>query len=224
MNVQKRISALTVLLIAALWLAPQAIAGEPLPKGWMAGNVQEYDAGIDRAVFKQGKAGAYIRSIAERPGSFGTVMQTFSADNYLDKRVRMTAFVKADRIAGWAGLWMRVDGVGEENHALSFDNMQKRPIKRTLPWQKYHIVLDVPENSQTITFGILLSGTGHAWLDEFKFEIVGKMCPLPVAPNRSFQRNRSVPGSSGSPKRRMQLDVPKAAADVQRLAAVLIGV
>ena len=209
MNVQKRISALTVLLIAALWLAPQAIAGEPLPKGWMAGNVQEYDAGIDRAVFKQGKAGAYIRSIAERPGSFGTVMQTFSADNYLDKRVRMTAFVKADRIAGWAGLWMRVDGVGEENHALSFDNMQKRPIKRTLPWQKYHIVLDVPENSQTITFGILLSGTGHAWLDEFKFEIVGKDVPVTGRTKPQLPKEPLSPGFEREPEKKDAVRRPK---------------
>jgi hypothetical protein len=209
MKIEKLICGLGTLLIAALWLAPQAIAGEPLPKGWMAGNVTEYEAGIDREVFKEGKAGAYIRSMAARPTSFGTVMQTFSAENYLGKRVRMTAFVKADRIAGWAGLWMRVDGVGEENHALSFDNMQKRPVKGTLPWHQYHIVLDVPENSQTITFGILLSGTGHAWLDEFKFEIVGKNVPVTGRTKPPFPREPLSPGFEQEPGKKDAAQRPK---------------
>ena len=206
MNMEKLICSLGTLLIAALWLAPQAIAGEPLPKGWMAGNAKEYDAGIDRKVFKEGQAGAYIRSIAARPAGFGTVMQTFSAENYLGKRVRMTAFVKADRIVGWAGLWMRVDGEGEENQGLSFDNMQKRPIKGTLPWQQYHIVLDVPDNSKTITFGILLTGIGRARLDEFKFEIVGKDVPVTGTTKPQLPKEPLSPGFEQEPEKK---DAPR---------------
>jgi len=189
-------------VMIALWLAPLAIAGEPLPKGWMAGNVKEYEAGVDREVFIKGKAGAYIKSTASAPRSFGTVMQEFSAENYLGKRVRMTAFVKADRIEGWAGLWMRVDGVGAENHALSFDNMQKRPIKGTLGWKKYHIVLDVPENSTTITFGILLSGAGHVWLDEFKFEVVGKDVPVTGTTKPPLPKEPLSPGFEQEPDKK----------------------
>ena len=202
MKITKRVCGLCVVMSAALWLTPQATAGEPLPKGWMAGNIKEYEVGIDREVFMKGKVGAYIKSIAARPGSFGTVMQEFSAENYLGKRVRMTAFVKADRIAGWAGLWMRVDGVGEEDQALSFDNMQKRPIKGTLGWKKYHIVLDVPENSQSITFGILLSGTGHAWLDEFKFEVVGKDVPVTGTTKPQLPKEPLSPGFEQEPDKK----------------------
>ena len=209
MKMGKLICGLGTLLIAALWLTPQATAGDALPKGWMAGNVTEYEAGIDREVFKEGKAGAYIRSIAAPPGSFGTVMQTFSAENYLGKRVRMTAFVKADRIVGWAGLWMRVDGVGEENHALSFDNMQKRPVKGTLGWKKYHIVLDVPNNSKTITFGILLSGTGNAWLDEFKFEVVRKDVPVTGRAKPPLPKEPLSPGFEQEPGRKDAILRPK---------------
>jgi len=209
MKIEKFICGLGTLLIAALWLPPQAIAGEPLPKGWMAGNAKEYEAGIDRQVFKEGQAGAYIRSIAARPASFGTVMQTFSAENYLGKRVRMTAFVRAHRIAGWAGLWMRVDGVGEENQGLSFDNMQKRPIKGTLPWQQYHIVLDVPDNSETITFGILLTGIGHAWLDEFKFEIVGKDVPVTGTTKPQLPKEPLSPGFEQEPDKKDATGRPK---------------
>jgi hypothetical protein len=34
--------------------------------------------------------------------------QILAADNYRGERVRLSGFVKAKFIAGWAGLWMRV--------------------------------------------------------------------------------------------------------------------
>jgi hypothetical protein len=83
-------------------------------------------------------------------------MQTFSAEQLLGKRVRMTGFVRAESVEGRAGLWMRVDGT--ERASLSFDNMQQRPIRGTLPWQRYEIVLDVPPESASISFASSLAG------------------------------------------------------------------
>jgi len=154
-----------------------ALAAEPLPEGWMGGNVQEYEVGIDRKVFNEGKASAYIRSKVDSPKGFGTIVQTFDAENYLGKRVRMSALARADEIKGWAGLWMRVDGEGDENFGLSFDNMHDRPSKGTQDWRRYSIVLDVPNRSKSISFGILFQGMGHAWVDDFRFDIVGKDVP-----------------------------------------------
>jgi hypothetical protein len=155
-----------------------AVAGEPLPEGWMGGNTKDYDIGVDREIVKEGKASAYIRSKTPTPENFGTIVQAFSAKEYVGKRVRMSAFVKADKIEEWAGLWMRIDGEGKENRSLSFDNMQSRPIKGTLDWKEYEIVLDVPNQSKSITFGILLTGPGQAWLDDFKFAVVTKDVPV----------------------------------------------
>ena len=55
------------------------------------------------------------------------------------------------------------------------NNNQDRPIKGTKDWAKYEIILDVPEESGTLNFGILLSGTGKVWFDNISFEIVDKM-------------------------------------------------
>jgi hypothetical protein len=41
-------------------------------------------------------------------------------------------------------------------------------------------VLDVPEPSQTISFGLLLLGEGSAWIDDVTFEIVGPDIPTTV--------------------------------------------
>lgn len=103
-------------------------------------------------------------------------MQMFKADLYLGKRLKMTGCAKSDAVEDWAGFWMRVDGpVGGKS--LSFDNMRERGIKGTTGWTKYQIVLDVPENSVNIAFGILLAGTGRVWVSEVNIEVVDTNVP-----------------------------------------------
>ncbi len=71
-------------------------------------------------------------------------------------------------------MWMRVDGDNPNPHkrSLSFDNMQGRPIKGTVDWKKYEIILDVPQESVLIAYGVLLDGPGSVWLDNFEFEVI----------------------------------------------------
>ncbi len=63
---------------------------------------------------------------------------------------------------------MRVDG---NETTLSFDNMEDRPITGTTDWGKYEIVLDVPESTIKIFYGILLAGTGEAWVNGTQLEL-----------------------------------------------------
>lgn len=147
------------------------------PNGWFAaGNhPREYEMTLDREVTHSGKGSASLKSTVSQAGGFGTLMQTFKAYSYLGQRVRMSGYLRSRDVGDWAGLWMRVDGAKGE--VLSFDNMQERAVKNTTDWTQYEIVLDVPEASQQIAFGVLLSGTGQVWLDDIKFETVGKDVP-----------------------------------------------
>lgn len=151
--------------------------GGQLPDGWFAAgsHPRDYEMGVDHTVTHGGKASGYIKSTVPKPRAFGTLMQMFKADDYRGKRLRMSGYAKAKKIENWAGLWMRVDG--PENKSLSFDNMRDRPITGKTDWERYKIVLDVPENSVNIAFGILLDGKGQAWVDDLQFEVVGKDVP-----------------------------------------------
>lgn len=152
--------------------------------GWgIAGDhPQNYAYGIDTEVKRSGEGSGYLKAKLSDTGGFGTLMQTFGADMYRGKRVRMSGYVKSEGVElytrefGWAGLWMRVDG-SQLYRSLAFDNMVNRPIHGSADWQKYEIVLDVPENSVAIAFGILLAGKGQVWLDGIQFEVVGKDVP-----------------------------------------------
>lgn len=150
--------------------------GQP-PEGWFkaGSNPDDYEMGVDHKNFHSGQASGFIKANTHSPRGFGTLMQMFQANMYRGKRVRMSGYVKAKQIIEWAGLWMRVDG--PDGKSMSFDNMQNRSIKGTSDWTKYKIVLDVPKKSVHIAFGILLRGKGQAWIDDLKFEVVGRDIP-----------------------------------------------
>lgn len=142
-----------------------------IPDGWFkaGSDPDKYEMGLDDEVFNNGQNSAFIRSTANKIKGFGTLMQTCSANDYLGKKVKMTGYLKSENVEGWAGLWLRVDGTGRAE-SLSFDNMQDRPIKGTSDWTKCEIILNVPDNSSTLNFGALLSGTGKIWFDNITFE------------------------------------------------------
>lgn len=160
-------------LLALCTLTLQAAA----PHGWfLAGSKPEsYDTGVDALASYNGHPSAFLKSKELRIDGFGTLMQDFSADHYLGKRVRFSAFVKTADAQRLVGLWMRID---KESQKLAFDNMQDRPIKSTSDWQKYDVVLDVPQEATGIFFGVLLGGTGQVWISNAKFEVVGSDVPM----------------------------------------------
>lgn len=168
---------LKTLALACLALCGSMAVRAETPKGWLAAgsHPKEYEMTLDRDLTHGGKSSASLKSIVSKASGFGTLMQMFKADDYRGKRLRLSGFVRSADVAEWAGLWLRVDGAKGE--VLSFDNMQSRAIKGTTGWIRYEVVLDVPETSQQIAFGVLLSGTGQVWMDDMKFDTVGADVP-----------------------------------------------
>lgn len=147
-----------------------AAVRSPIP-GWkFAGSrPEDYNIALDRTVAHNGSASAMLEAHLGARG-FTTLMQTVKAPNMRGKRIRMSAYLKAEDVRE-AGLWMRVDG--PENTTLSFDNMRDRRIKGTHSWRRFEVVLDVPEISLEVAFGVLLAEQGRVWADDFEFEEVG---------------------------------------------------
>ncbi|GIN71918.1 putative HTH-type transcriptional regulator YbfP [Bacillus sp. J14TS2] len=147
-------------------------------KGWLlsGSHPANYRMGIDRKIFHKGKGSGFLKSsTVQSNDEFATMMQQFKANKYLGKRIKLSGFLKSQSIEGYCGFWLRVDNtIGD---VLQFDNMSDRPITGSTEWNHYYIVLDVPQNSSLISFGVLLSGKGQVWVDEFKFEEVDKKTP-----------------------------------------------
>jgi hypothetical protein len=123
-----------------------------------------------------GRSSGFLKSVTVQSiNEFGTMMQQIKAQKYLDKRIKLSGFLKAKDLDGFCSFWMRVDNAYGD--ILQFDNMGDRPITKETEWNHHSIVLDVPKNSDSISFGVLLSGNGHVWIDSLKFELVDKSVP-----------------------------------------------
>ena len=148
------------------------------PVGWfISGDTPtDYEIGTDRSIVLGGHASGYLKNRAPNPSGFATLMQMFHAQAYQGTRLRLIAYVKSVDVTASAGVWMRVDG--PDGEIVSFDNMENRPITGTVDWTPYTVVLNVPENSVYLAFGIRLSGPGHVWMDDVRLETVSQDVPL----------------------------------------------
>ena len=141
-------------------------------KGWnlTGSNPDLYEFIVDGDVFHTGtKSGLLYAKAEANKQQFATMMQGFQADNYKGKRIKMSCFLKTEQVTK-CGAWLRIDNFSDD--IIQFDNMDNRSIQGTTEWNHYSIVLDVPEESASIHFGVLLIGEGKVWADGFSFEEV----------------------------------------------------
>ena len=123
---------------------------------------------------------------------FGNLMQVIDAAPYRGKRVRFRAAVRStvEGAGNQAMLWMRVDRTDKEESGF-FDNMHDRPIKAK-EWKHYDVVGDVADDASLINLGMVLVGSGKAWLDDASFELVGADVPVTGA-EQAKQKAQEVP-------------------------------
>lgn len=162
----------------------QTTADDEIPEGW-------FKAGRNPLNYKitvQDDDGEECIVMASEDGGengFGNLMQTFTAENYLNKRIRFSGKIKTDDAKYGAMLWMRVDGT-DNTKSLAFDNMQGRQPKGTTDWENYEIVLDVPENAVAINIGMMLSKEGKAFFKDLNFEEVDSSVQTTDFRSKSF--------------------------------------
>lgn len=146
-------------------------------KGWLlsGSHPHHYSFGVDEKVFHTGtKSGVLYSTENARLDGFGTMMQSFLADDFKGKRIKLSCYLKTEEVEK-CGAWCRVDNAAGDT--LQFDNMDNRSITGSTDWNYYSIVLDVPMDSASIHFGVLLVGSGKVWADGFKFEEVDEKVP-----------------------------------------------
>jgi len=142
-------------------------------KGWFLSGTDQfnYEMGIDHEIVHQGKASGYLKSkTVLDESSFSTMMQQFKADKFRGQRIKLSCYLKTKDVQSFSSMWMRVDNT--DGDVVQFDNMSNRSISGSTNWNRYSIVLDIPENGSIIAFGVILSGQGHVWMDQFTFEEV----------------------------------------------------
>src|SRR5690606_10545091 len=146
-------------------------------KGWSlsGSNPELYGLVSDSTVCHTGtQSGLLYAKGNANEQHFATMMQGFQAQEYKGKRLKLSCFLKTEA-AEKCGAWLRIDNVNGDT--VQFDNMDNRSVQGTTDWNHYSLVLDVPEDSASIHFGVLLIGKGKVWADGFRFEVVTDKVP-----------------------------------------------
>ncbi len=84
--------------------------------------------------------------------------------------------------------WLRVDG-GRDCEILEFDNMCNRTLMGTNDWTLQEIVLNIPNDSKNIGFGVIHSGGGALWVDDVSFEVVDSSVPVTECPCSPYRQD-----------------------------------
>lgn len=174
---------LQLVLLAALLALPCSAGGQALdslPSEWRRTGPPEaaalYELKLDPAVVHGGETSLRIRFTGSGESAFGTVItQSFSAEEYRGKRVRLSGYARTSDATGMARLWVRVDGSAA---GTPFDNMSDRALSGTTPWQRCDLVVDVPADSKVIHIGAIFFGEGVMWIDDLQFEAVDASLPV----------------------------------------------
>lgn len=157
-----------------------------MPKDWMmTGSV--VDGSTHRLGLDPGLPGAaLIESLAIRgeeidlTDKIAVLMQSVDARSYRGQRLGLTADLKTED-ADAGTIWLRIDG--SKVPGQRFDNLMKRttngPLRGTRDWATRTIVLDVPDDAESVHYGFFLKGYGKVWARSFRLETVaGDAAPI----------------------------------------------
>ncbi|MGQ9818710.1 MAG: S41 family peptidase [Candidatus Kapaibacteriales bacterium] len=147
-----------------------------LPKGWIVPRYAEkigYSAFLTDEQPKKGRLCLKLVFNGEyNEGIYGSVMQSIDAKPFRGKTIRFRAAVKAQIHSpkGSAHLWIRerfndIDQIG------FFEYNPNQPIVLQ-DWNYYEVIGKISQEAEIINFGLLLFGTGQAWIDDALFEII----------------------------------------------------
>ncbi len=122
---------------------------------------------------KEGTRCARLTGSTRRSTTLCNLMQSFAAETYRERRVRLRAAVRVDSSSGRAQvqMWLREDRPGGQGGLI--DNMVARPITDS-DWAYYEIVGDISADAETLNIGFMLFGDGPAWVDDVTLEVVGE--------------------------------------------------
>jgi hypothetical protein len=150
-----------------------------VPEGWVALHGSPFKMGYDLNIKHGGEASVFLER--DLPTGGVELRQIFQGKAFRGKRVQLTAFVKAEAVAGDADIFLTVD-----KEFASTDRLQnKGRVQGSSDWQAYTFTLDVPDDASFITISAILRGPGKIWLDDFSLKTVGKEVPVSEVVKRS---------------------------------------
>jgi hypothetical protein len=107
----------------------------------------------------------YIISKLPTTDGFAAIKQKIAAKNYLNSKLKLTAFVKTANLNGSAVI--ELDLFDESDQVFRRGTVKIDSPTNQQDWQKVEIVADITANIKSISYAGYLLGSGQVWFDEF---------------------------------------------------------
>jgi C-terminal processing protease CtpA/Prc len=146
--------------------------------GWTANPPETIS--LDSKVLHSGKWA--VRLARDAGGSFSAMYKVIPVD-FGGTTIEYRGFLRTEDVTGFAGLYM---GVNSGTRALAFDNMNDQNLNGSTEWKEYSIKLPLSPEARELVFGIVLSGTGKAWVDDLQLLVDGQ--PIARVPKRELPK------------------------------------
>jgi len=146
--------------------------------GWEKGadysSAPDYVAGV-RARAYYGRTCAVLESRKRKPHGNAVLCQWVRADNYLGKRIRITAMMRLSSPHTTKGsLFAHLD----TRNAYTYWDGSSGDLLATPQWTRRELIIDVPVDGQGIIFGGSLAGRGTLLIANVRVDVVDKSMPL----------------------------------------------
>lgn len=151
---------------------------------------------LDSVIVHSGRYAGRIERGEKSPSTFSSFAYELPVD-FSGGTLELRGWLRYESVAGFAGLWLRVDGV---SGSLAFDNMAQRALHGTADWSELSIRLPLDRRARGIALGALLVGTGRVWADDLRLFVDGNpLVEVPKAVHEPtvLERDTSFTASSG---------------------------
>jgi hypothetical protein len=159
-----------------------------IPSAWRAEETKphEYRVGLDSRVRHSGKSSFFLRSLVPQPNGTVFVTQIFDATRYRGKRVRLTGFIRTQKIAMQGTFGLAV--LGDDG---TVQGRQGVYASGTSPWRQHTIVLDVSRDAKSVHLYIQMSGPARCGQTTWGFGQSARRSRLPSELDRRISASQS---------------------------------
>lgn len=148
--------------------------------GWNLHLDREYtDYRLDKQTTYTGKPSLFI-NLQKSQGFIQLQHDDIQADPYRGQRIHLVAYLKTEDVQQ-ASLCLGVSAPPldpEEDLPAYYSTVNQQPIEDIQDWQRYELVIDVPDDAYSINPVFNMWRRGKVWLNGIHIEVVDKNTPL----------------------------------------------
>jgi hypothetical protein len=153
--------------------------------GWHTqGDPDDYEIRLDHEACHGGQSCALIKVTSSSPDFPATLTQVIRAEDYRDRRVELSAYMKAED----ADSCLFVYFSNSDQPPAPYPDVRYAVLRGNADWTRGSLVVDVPHDAVRMSFG-LVTRSGSAWLDDVQLEVADPHAP----PTRPFVALLPVP-------------------------------